>query len=120
MLLLTQAQIMARHPAEAAARLQTWVALHPRDTAAWSLLASARSGQGQTLASIRAEAEGRVAQMDYPAAVDRLKAAQEIARKNALAGPAAANSGNEHIEASIIDTRVRQVESLLREQALER
>jgi hypothetical protein len=53
-----------------------------------------------------------VAQLDYTAALDRFKAAQDLVRK----GPA----GGDYIEASIIDTRARQVESLLREQALER
>ena len=42
---------------------------------------------------------------------DRLKAAQELARQGGVVV---------HIEASIIDTRSRQIESLLREQALER
>jgi hypothetical protein len=60
---------------------------------------------------VRAEAEARVAQLDYAAALDRFKAGQEMARKG---------GAGDHIEASIIDTRARQVESLLREQALER
>ena len=40
------------------------------------------------------------------------KAAQDLARKS--------GAGGDHIEASIIDTRRRQLESMLREQALER
>jgi predicted Zn-dependent protease len=99
--------------AESAQRLQTWVALHPRDAQAWQLLAAAYTAQGQTLRAIRAEAESRVAHLDYQAAMDRFKAAQELARR---AGPGTAD----HIEASIIDTRARQVELLLREQAAER
>lgn len=120
LLLSAQAQVQSGQAAAAASRLQTWVALHPKDTAAWTLLASARSAQGQILSAIRAEAEARVAQMDYSAAVDRLKAAQEMARHGAVGGASGPNAGNEHIEASIIDTRVRQVELLLREQTLER
>jgi predicted Zn-dependent protease len=99
--------------AESAQRLQTWVALHPRDAQAWQLLAAAYTAQGQTLRAIRAEAEAQVAHLDYQAAMDRFKAAQELARR---AGPGTAD----HIEASIIDTRARQVELLLREQAAER
>ncbi|MCM2252593.1 MAG: M48 family metalloprotease, partial [Ramlibacter sp.] len=113
LLLGAQARVASGRAAEAAQRLQTWVALHPRDAQAWQLLAAAYTAQGQTLRAIRAEAEAQVAHLDYQAALDRFKAAQELARK-------AAPGGADHIEASIIDTRARQVESLLREQALER
>ena len=88
------------------------MALNPRDATAWQLLAAAYTAQGQTLRAIRAEAEAQVALLDYSAAADRFKAAQELVRKGA--------AGSDHIEASIIDTRARQTESLLREQALER
>lgn len=112
MLLSAQAAVKAGRPADAAQRLQTWVALNPGDATAWLLLASAlhAQGEGQTLRAIRAEAEAQVALLDYGAAMDRLRAAQALARR----------PGADHIEASIIDTRARQVESLLREQALER
>ncbi|MBC7470964.1 MAG: M48 family metalloprotease [Ramlibacter sp.] len=108
----SQARLRSGRGAEASGRLQTWVALHPRDGGAWQVLASAYAAQGQTLRSIRAEAEAQVAHLDYAAAVDRFKAAQDLVRRN--------GAGGDHIEASIIDTRSRQVESLLREQALER
>jgi len=111
-LLGAQARVRVGRGAEVADRLQTWVALHPRDAAAWQLLASAYALQGQTLRSIRAEAEAQVAVFDYTAAVDRFKAAQELVRRT--------EAGGDHIEASIIDTRARQVQSMLREQALER
>jgi len=112
LLLSAQAQVQTGHAADAAQRLQTWVATQPRDASAWQLLSSAYAAQGQSLRSVRAEAEARVAQLDYAAAIDRFKAAQDMVRKG--------QGGNDHIEASIIDTRARQVESLLREQALER
>lgn len=96
---------------EVAQRLQTWVAQRPGDAAAWQLLSSAYAAQNQTLRAIRASAEAQVAQLDYAAAMDRFKAAQDLVRKGGT---------NDHIEASIIDTRARQVELLLREQALER
>jgi beta-barrel assembly-enhancing protease len=112
-LLSSQARVNSGRAADASQRLQTWVALHPRDAQAWQLLAAAYTAQGQTLRAIRAEAEAQVAHLDYQAAMDRFKAAQELARK-------AGTGAGDHIEASIIDTRARQVESLLREQALER
>jgi len=111
-LLAAQAQIQSGHARDAAQRLQTWVATQPRDAAAWQLLSSAYGAQGQSVRSVRAEAEARVAQLDYTAALDRFKAAQDLVRKGA--------GGGDYIEASIIDTRARQVESALREQALER
>ena len=112
-MLSSQARVNGGRAADAAQRLQTWVALHPRDAQAWQLLGAAYTAQGQTLRAIRAEAEAQVAHLDYQAAMDRFKAAQDLARK-------ASAGGGDHIEASIIDTRARQVESLLREQALER
>lgn len=113
LMLGAQAGMRLGRSAEVSQRLQTWVAVHPRDAEAWQLLAEAYSKQGQTLRSIRADGEARVAHLDYQAALDRFKAAQDIDRK--------AKGGEvDQIEASIIDTRARQVESLLREQRLER
>ena len=99
---------------EAAEPLLIWVASHPRDAQAWQLLSSAHAATGQTLRAIRADAESQVAVLDYAAAADRLKAGQELARELARKGQA------DHFEASIIDSRARQVSALLREQALER
>jgi predicted Zn-dependent protease len=96
----------------AAQNLQIWVADHPHDAQAWQLLAAANAALGRPVAAVRAEAEVNVAQLDYTAALTRFKAAQDMARKSRL--PA------DHIEASIVDTRARHMESMLREQALER
>ena len=93
-------------------QLQTWVADNPRDAQAWQLLSSTYAAQGRTLSAIRAQAEVNVAQLDYPAALSRFKTAQEWARKG--------GAGTDHFEASIVDTRTRQVESTVREQTLER
>ncbi|MEO7548730.1 MAG: peptidase M48, partial [Ramlibacter sp.] len=112
LLLAAQAELQSARAPAAVQRLQTWVAVHPRDATAWQLLSSAYTAQGQTLRAIRADAEAQVAWLDYGAAMDRFKAAQELVRKG--------GASNDHIEASIIDTRARQVELLLREQALER
>ncbi|MDD2711833.1 MAG: M48 family metalloprotease [Simplicispira sp.] len=97
---------------QAASRLQTWVATHPLDATAWQTLASVWQTQGQTLRAVRAEAEAHAARYDYAAAVDRFRAGQDVARKSRAAA--------DFVEASIIDTRLRAVESLLREQAAER
>lgn len=112
-MLSAQGQMQAGRADVAAQSLLAWLSTHPRDAAAWQLLASASAAQGQALRSLRAEAEARVAQLDYAAGLDRFKAAQLMARS----GPA---TTADHIEASIIDTRTRLVQSLLREQSLER
>lgn len=111
MLLWAQAQVQLKQASAASDRLQTWVALRSRDAAAWQALANAYGAQGRALSAIRCEAEARAAQLDYAAAIDRLKAAQDLVRSGAAA---------DYIEASIIDARARQIASLLREQSLER
>lgn len=112
LVLRTQAALQVGRAAEVSGALQAWLVDHPRDASVWHLLARAWQMQAQPLRSVRAEAEAYVARYDYAAAVDRLKAGQEMARQG--------GAGMDHIEASIIDTRLRAVESLLREQAAER
>ncbi len=108
--LLSQATTQSGNPQPQG--LQDWVAAHPRDAQAWQLLAQAYAAQGRVISGIRAEAEATVAQLDYPAALARLRSAQDLIRANGRAV--------DHIEASIVDTRARQIEVLAREQALER
>lgn len=103
--------------AEVAQRLQLWVAAHPTDALAWQWLSSINAALGQRLRAIRADAEAQMARLDYAAALDRFKAAQELVRQQQ--GNAAAAAA-EHIDASIIDTRQREVQALLKEQALDR
>jgi predicted Zn-dependent protease len=106
---------------KAAQRLQLWVTAHPRDAQAWQLLSSAYAVQGQTLRAIRADAETQVALLDYAAALDRFKAAQELLRQGRAGnGANVGDAAADHIDASIIDTRRRQVELLLKEQSLDR
>ncbi|MFE8646523.1 M48 family metalloprotease [Sphingomonas sp. NCPPB 2930] len=93
-------------------RLQTWVARNPRDATAWQLLATAYRADGQPLRALRAEAEAQVAHVDWQGAVDRYRAGQELMRAG---GP-----GADYVEASIIDTRLREAELRLREEAAER
>jgi len=115
LLLLVQAQVHSGHADLAAQELQTWVVTHPKDANAWMALTSAYNALGQTVSAIRAEAEAQVAQLDYPGALARFKAAQ--AR---IKGDGGGRSASDHIEASIIDTRTREVELLVREQVPER
>jgi predicted Zn-dependent protease len=110
--LRTQALLRAGRAGDGAGALQTWVATHPRDAAAWQWLASSWQALNQPLRAIRAEAEAHAARYDYAAAVDRFKAGQDFARRG--------GAGADHIEASIIDTRLKATELLLREQAAER
>ena len=92
--------------------LQEWVANNPRDARAWQLLSQAYAAQGRLISGIRADAEANVAHLDYAAALARLRSAQDLIRAD--------RKGVDHIEASIVDTRARQIEVLAREQALER
>jgi predicted Zn-dependent protease len=107
----SQVQIANKQASQAAQNLQTWVAVNPNDSPAWQLLSRAYSAANQPLRAIRADAESQVALLDYTAALDRFKAAQQTVRTGA--GESAAR---DHMEESIIDVRTRQVQELLRQQ----
>jgi predicted Zn-dependent protease len=93
--------------ARASEQLQSWVAQNPNDAGMWEALASVYEVQNQPLRAIRASAEARVALLDYSAALDRFKAGQALARQT---------PGSDHIELSILDTRARAVQALVRGQ----
>ena len=119
-MLLAQSRVATHQLAEAqraADALRLWLSQHPRDASAWLLLVSAYEAQGDSLRAIRAQAEARAVELDYPAAVDRLKAAQALAHSMARDGKLD-RGGN--IEASIVDARLRELEGFRREQALQR
>jgi predicted Zn-dependent protease len=116
MLLAAQAAVGIRNPAPMVAPLRDWVAQHPRDATAWRTLANLYGAQNDTLRAVRADAEANVAVLDYAGARDRLKAAQELMRKSA---DGQGGVPIDHYEASIIDTRARAVEVLVKEQAAE-
>ena len=109
--LWAQAMTSTGQAVQVAQQLQTWVANHPHDAQAWQFLSAAYAAQGKRLSALRTDAESYAAHLDYAAAGNRLKAAQDQVRLEA---------STDHIEASIIDTRSRQIATLLREQALER
>jgi predicted Zn-dependent protease len=91
--------------------LQTWVAVHPKDALAWSMLAQCAEPLGQKLRAIRAEAESHAANGDLVGALDRLRAGQRMAR--------GAGSSGDFVEVSIIDARFREIEAQRRELAKE-
>jgi len=118
--LLLQAQIAqqtAQNQAlnQSAQQLQTWLTSHPKDALAWQTVASIYTLQNQPLRALRAEAEVFASRLDYAGALDRLRAAQE--RVRTAVGP---DTVGGHIDASIIDTRSRQLQALLKEQSLGR
>jgi predicted Zn-dependent protease len=93
--------------------LQRTVLQNPQDGQVWQVLAAALLAQGRPLASLRAEGEAQMARMDFGAAVDRFRAAQDASRK------LPAQMGD-HIEASIVDARLRVAQGLLKDQMMER
>jgi predicted Zn-dependent protease len=116
--LVTVAQALAhlpQHPAMASAvqQLRLQVQNTPHDAQAWNLLGTLLAGQGQKLASLRAEGEAQLVRMDLQGALDRFRAAQDVARTGQL-------KPGDHIEASIVDTRVRELQEQLREMQKER
>jgi hypothetical protein len=118
--LLAQSRIATGLPAQGAVAAQDllgWTALQPRDAYGWELLGQALSVQGDGLRAIRAQAESLALKFDYAAAIDRLMAAQELARQLARSGRL--DRGQE-MEAAIIDSRLRTLQIARREQALQR
>ena len=90
--------------------LQTWVADHGGDGPAWDLLALTADAAGLKLRSMRASAEARAAVGDLNGAIDRLRAAQ---------GQSRSVSGQDFIEASVIDARLRRLTAERRQIALD-
>ena len=91
--------------------LQTWVAVHPRDAMAWLLLGNTAEALGLRLRALRAHAESRVLVGDMRGAMDRLRSGRLLARNGTV--------GQDFIEVSIIDARLRELETLRRQLAAE-
>ncbi len=89
--------------------LQSWLAEHPQDAPAWRMLGKAWELQGRTLRGVEAVAQAHRLELDAQGALDRLVAAQQMVRQS----PA------DHVDASIIDTKARELALLLREQAVQ-
>ena len=91
--------------------LQTWVAEHPIDATAWELLSACSGALGLKLRAARADAEARAVLGDLTGAIDRLRAAQQASRST--------TSGQDFIEGSVIDSRLRLFTAQRRQLALE-
>ena len=89
--------------------LQTWVSEHRDDAAAWQLLSQASQQLGQRLRALRADAEAQAALGNLPGAIDRLRAGQQLARREV------AGTRIDFIEASVIDARLRDLQTQRRE-----
>jgi predicted Zn-dependent protease len=114
-LLAQQRQAGALQPNEPALReatevLQTWLADQPQDAAAWEALSATSQLLGLRLRSLRAGAEARAVLGDLTGAIDRLRAAQAVSRSAV---------GQDFIEASVIDVRLRQLVAQRRQLQLE-
>ena len=119
MLLRAQAalELQRREPGAAATplrtsteALQTWLAERPHDAEGWELLSATAEALGLKLRSMRAAAEARAVLGDLGGAIDRLRAAQAVVRSDA---------GQDFIEGSVIDTRLRQLMATRRQLALD-
>jgi beta-barrel assembly-enhancing protease len=103
--LMAVAQALTRLPShpllkDITGQLRQRVQAVPHDAQAWDALTQLLAKQGQALASLRAEGEAQIARLDWSGAIDRLRAAQDLARTGRL-------QPGEHIEASIVDVRLR-------------
>lgn len=81
--------------------LATWVINHKRDALAWSVLSTCQQALDQPLRAVRADAEARWALGDLNGALDRFKAGQRLVRTSRTP---------DHVEASVIDSRLRDLE----------
>lgn len=104
---LTQLPGQAGHT-EVIRQLRELIASSPADAQAWQVLAALLRSQGQAVAALRAEGEAQWVRMDLTGAIDRLRAAQDLMRSDR-------RQGADHIEASIVDARLRQFQTQLRE-----
>ncbi len=102
-----QAQAELRYVTQA---LQIWLADHPQDATAWQQLSYTTEAAGLKLRSLRAAAEARAMVGDLFGAIDRMLAAQAMAR---------AADGQDFIEASVIDVRLRELLAERRERFMQ-
>lgn len=104
--LAVQDKAMARR---AANDLQLWLAQFPRDPLAWDVAAQIYQQIGQPLQAIRADAESRAVRWDEVAAIDRLRAGQDLAKRMSQQGQLDLAAQQ---EAYIIDSRLRTLERI--------
>jgi predicted Zn-dependent protease len=104
--LATKDIAMARSAAES---IQLRLAQFPRDPLAWDMVAQAYEQIGQPLQAIRADAESRAVRWDEIAAIDRLRAGQDLAKRLTQQGKMDLAAQQ---EAYIIDSRLRTLEAI--------
>lgn len=93
----------------ALAQRRAYLVLLPDDALLWQQQAQLAQAAGQPLVALRAQAERSAAQLDTAQALERMKAAQTWAYQHP------ASSAADQQEASIIDSRVRQLQGQLKE-----
>ena len=114
-MLQTQCRLDAKQMAlatQASEAMQLWLAQHPKDALAWDLSAQALAQTGERLRSLRADAEFHVVRWDEVGAIDRLRAAQDLAKQ--LSNEGKLDRAGQ-MEASIIDSRKRSLERVRRD-----
>jgi len=114
-LLQTQCRLDAKQmtlATQASDTMQLWLAQHPKDALPWDLSAQALAQTGERLRSLRADAEFHVVRWDEVGAIDRLRAAQDLAKQLSKDGKLD-RAGQ--MEASIIDSRLRSLERVRRD-----
>ena len=109
---LTQLPGSGRLHSDVVQQLRELIVASPADAQAWQVLAGLLRSQGQTVAALRAEGEAQWVKMDIAGAIDRLRAAQDLMRADR-------RQSADHIEASIVDARLRQLQTQWREMQLE-
>jgi len=94
-------------------RIYAWLIEHPKDSLAWEWLSRLEFALNHELRALRAQAESRAAILDAQGALDRLQAAQQwVRKKRSPLSPA------ESIDAAIIDSRAREIYSVVKLNAL--
>lgn len=120
-LILRWQALMAQRQSEGARQAQgeidLWLSRHPKDGQVWELSGQALERAGDPLRSLRAQAEARAVRFDLVAGIDRLLAAQDLARQMGRMGQL---SRAQEMDAAIIDTRLHVLRQARREQTLQR
>lgn len=108
LLYAAQAALQGASNLEAAtARLQTWLAGHPKDGEAWQLQSRLQLANGQKLRAAISTAEAKSAYLDDSAALAQYQAAQSMLRQGAVRA--------DPVDAAIVDSKVRELQRKVRE-----
>ena len=89
--------------------LRLWLSEHADDAAAWQLMVKTQTELNEPIAAIRAEAEVRMARLDYIGALDRYKAAIRLSTESETVRV-------DQIELAVVETRMRDAQAKIAEQ----